>query len=1037
MEEEPPPEELYRTDEPDVAAAATAESAPDAYTCTDDGDHGCDHSIVTEQQESVVSSPPPSCVTTTTETTAGNPDIATAVAAADPTNPVLYGVGDEVGGLPTVLSQVGTAVPQSLSQPTAFQPQPVDQPRFMPGAVHGVHGTDDAYTSTPMDGHAMRHAASSVATGRSKEASGFDEMLRRQYGARAQQQQGDPRLADMIRAEMKKLGRFPMWHTDLQSREPSVAQWSRPDDRDASTSNPHWSHPFSQQPAAAPTAGMSPDEAVAADPEICIMSGPYYANQEQVDQTWTVLCNSLAFEACVHGLWSMVCPNPLDVLMHEGDVPSRPTDWFMDEVVNYAWVGALRDIMRSLIAVGYAVVTYSPAPEYKGMLMPHVLRPTEYTLWWARDQHCATYYCATSRTGAAPGLRSHDRRQGGGGGGPATATRYGNPTAFEWIDKSGRSHLETRPYESATSGAGGSGSLAEDTLAHAAGRDYLTPAEWLASRVRTATFDHYDVYVETRPTDEGKIMSSGSRTLPSILALDQIHSNILQIINRHANQLVVIQTPTVDLKDLLGKEGSTSETGVPQQAAIVPGRTAALAAEAAAQRLRGTAVIRSQDVQAHTAKMMLANEAHRSTMVQSQVRESLRTASDTAVFAPVHLIDPNTGIAVATRPWQSWEQSCLVLPPGCTASTLQLPDMPRDIEKQIHSLISLICADIGCPADVLLGAILASRVATAVSTHDVMQAHVKAWRRTLSRCAMSIYWAALGQFTISRIQSRVMSMASSSSTTASATQRGRAKKKKKESAKTKGTRGRTKDERKSRRSHRHSKPRGGNAAAAASAESGLVSDDGGAAEEQADAQQGQPRVGNDDARVDPDATTPSSPDGPYADLVAKAVAELRVTIRFTQQPLDADTARDLYAHHLLKWQALRCAILETHHLDDDDVPKTPPPEDDDDDDGYQSTASTASSGSSGSDAEDSDDSSVPLARKARKLAARGKRIVSAQKRDRPAATDDDDDDDDDNGKDQRHDTKRPRRSAQLIARKQPQVTDKRTQRRSRRGRRHT
>jgi hypothetical protein len=442
-----------------------------------------------------------------------------------------------------------------------------------------------------------------------------------------------------------------------------------------------------------------------------LLNQVFQVNRAALDEHMDELDHNPLFDIAVRKMWTSVCPDCIDTLLVEGADERRPTKWFSDFVVNTVWADELRKAMRSLIAVGYYAVTYSPDVDQGGALSPVVLDPREYILMWTIDQSGRRYpWIAPRNLPISPMCRRFP------GASVTTHPRYG----FDLV-----SCADAPP---------------------------CGPSGWWPSG--DARFEAADVYVETWPSDRGEIRSRARSCMTELVALEQMNLDLVMQSHQRSNVPLVTQFDSIDFSNRVTY--GMGEGRVPAAAYGDPraGLAAAAAMGPAAmyqQRIQDP-VERAEDaigmqVWEHAARTSAATKVSQQTST-----EVVREASAAAQVTPLRVFDPRRGRIVRGKALQPWERSHLPLPPGCRLAPMQIPDVPKITIEHMDALTATIFAALGCPPELVLGMGRSNaRVATSMLTQESLKAAVRSWRTTLARRAELMFWRIFGDSVVQHL----------------------------------------------------------------------------------------------------------------------------------------------------------------------------------------------------------------------------------------------------------------------------------------------
>lgn len=111
------------------------------------------------------------------------------------------------------------------------------------------------------------------------------------------------------------------------------------------------------------------------------------------------LCRKLrgnwAYKFLSDKLWESICPQGIDLAYYVDGQPLTPRRSVIEDI-NTRWLTVSCQVLRSMLAVGYAVVVYGPNPDVDGangsvpgasVMRASVLEPDEYILEWTTDQN--------------------------------------------------------------------------------------------------------------------------------------------------------------------------------------------------------------------------------------------------------------------------------------------------------------------------------------------------------------------------------------------------------------------------------------------------------------------------------------------------------------------------------------------------------------------------------------------------------------------------------------------------------------------------
>jgi hypothetical protein len=105
-------------------------------------------------------------------------------------------------------------------------------------------------------------------------------------------------------------------------------------------------------------------------------------SREHVNTLLEFSRTSAITKAIIEIIVSSMVPHKIDVTLTNRGSTFGPERWYMDSILNSAWLSEIPNVMSSLIKVGYCLVTYYESPEMPGEVLPRVIDPSQYDLGW-------------------------------------------------------------------------------------------------------------------------------------------------------------------------------------------------------------------------------------------------------------------------------------------------------------------------------------------------------------------------------------------------------------------------------------------------------------------------------------------------------------------------------------------------------------------------------------------------------------------------------------------------------------------------------
>lgn len=440
----------------------------------------------------------------------------------------------------------------------------------------------------------------------------------------------------------------------------------------------------------------------------------------RLDQHLKELEHSPLFGIGTRGLWQSVCPSGIDMLVRTDSFIRRPTPWFDTYVINTIWANELRMAMWSIMAVGYYAVTYSPSPDHPDMLMPHVLSPHEYTLWWTVDQHGNKYPRVTPR-----GLPLS----------PYNNPDYVNPyTATDDTPPLPSMEAQRQPHYNLD-------------LVSARNNPHCAKIATGMWRMPTSQFEAVDVYVDSWPSDDGELRSRSRSCIAAIVRLDQLQTDMLMLANLRANVPIVTQSQTSEFSNRFswgtngdGRISASTFTNSGSLGGGVPGGQGGLPILPTRDRAEDVLGLQMYE---HSARAAAAAQVS-----QTITAEVAQRASALSVVPQLRTFDPKQNIIVTGDAPHAWRNGAFInLPPGVAIVPMPVPDIPKALVDEREWLIATICTALEIPPEMVLGT-SAAHIATSALSQASIRASVEHWRNLLARRAEMMYWRLFGEATL-------------------------------------------------------------------------------------------------------------------------------------------------------------------------------------------------------------------------------------------------------------------------------------------------
>jgi hypothetical protein len=447
-------------------------------------------------------------------------------------------------------------------------------------------------------------------------------------------------------------------------------------------------------------------------------------NMDHVETHMKILDNSAIYGIAKRKTWDSICPDSLDALLRRGPDLYRPTQWFSEHVINKDWIPMLRDFKWSIMAVGYAAVSYSVSPDTQDILVPIVLDPREYEFLWTVDQHGRRY--PQIRPLGLP-ISPLNRNATGVSG-----------TEAEKSDASGRSLSSMITTTT----------IAASTTTPGAGSEGIRNSYFAMAGPR---FEYAEVFVDSWPTTDGEFHSSSRECLHELLMIDQINVDILLQNNARANVPLVVQHLNPD--SFVSRLGfGTGDGRVPAMSVPPTAPYAAAALRPTMAPIGGHDMITRDSAEAALG-IQLFDYGARTSAVENVTRTNAKGAVDNAIatmkLPPLTLFDRQSGEVLRGMGPHAWVNAHIYLPTGCSLGTLQLPDIQKTIIIHRDSLMSVVCNSLGLPPELLIGSGgNSARVSTSVMEQERMRAAVRYWRSRMQNYAEELYWRVFGEVTL-------------------------------------------------------------------------------------------------------------------------------------------------------------------------------------------------------------------------------------------------------------------------------------------------
>jgi hypothetical protein len=421
-----------------------------------------------------------------------------------------------------------------------------------------------------------------------------------------------------------------------------------------------------------------------------------------VRHTMQILREDILWNTCMRNLWNSVCPDDIDMIVSIGTRRRKPLQWFSCRYINGLWKDALHKMMLSLQAVGYCCVVYAPDPANREIVVPTVLEPEDYTLWWATDRYgTVTYYADLTLN--IPGAR--------GEGAPGTSrTEISGGTLV-------RSNV---PGES----------------------------EHIPS----------DVFVMAghEPNKDG-LCSIGAVALEKIYQLNQLNDNIVRKIESSSVVSLVTQAGG-GWRDSEAIATSAYKNAISSRPLAYPAGPYGMVHDAVdeagiefpikppAQSQRSTAEntlgLQLFGIGAVRGAQQAADE-----QLNQQARD---TARRRAVLHTYVKYDRHLRQSHLVNVPMLFDNAPYDLPSGRALADVHLPTVEKsEIEHRNH-LTAMIMLDFETAPETVLGT-SSARVSTATAIQEMIRASVLHWRSTLENYATEMWWRAFGDVTLATV----------------------------------------------------------------------------------------------------------------------------------------------------------------------------------------------------------------------------------------------------------------------------------------------
>jgi len=423
-------------------------------------------------------------------------------------------------------------------------------------------------------------------------------------------------------------------------------------------------------------------------------------------------------------LWNSVCPATMDVLLKRGPLLQRPTSYFSEHIINKRWLPQLREAMWSIMAVGYFAVTYSKSPDCGDILLPTVLQPQDYILWWTVDQHGTKHPQISPR-----GLPVSPLNNVGA---------FDQKPAAGQLPVSSESFTASAPTDRKRYGIDIASSVRLGPLADSVGY-------W---QIPNAQFEAADVFVESWPSDSGEIRSRSRECLREITYLNQIILDMTLLNNARSNVPMVTQ--------FVNPDGFAARIGYGTGDGRIPAATFASAAPYSGRPTASGPIGVPPPITPERAEEALgvqlfeygARSGAANSLNRKLAKAAVDEASSSSRFPPLRIFDPDKGSIVKGVAPHSWRNAHIQLPPGCTLGAWQPPDISKVLVDQRDYLTSIISNSLECPPELILGS--SSRNATATTTleQERIRSSIRYWRTLICNYAETLYWRIFGDVTV-------------------------------------------------------------------------------------------------------------------------------------------------------------------------------------------------------------------------------------------------------------------------------------------------
>lgn len=390
-------------------------------------------------------------------------------------------------------------------------------------------------------------------------------------------------------------------------------------------------------------------------------------------------------DSAVRRLWTAICPNQIDIILKQDGIIYRPSDEF-SELINYTWGTQMQKALRSIMIVGYYLVTFCAVNKdddddddenerHNGKstyLVPNVVDPVHYRLWWEYD------YNGRRKYGATP---------------------IGLPINHN------DSNVESP----------------------------------------IAEFENYKIFIYDEPTDDGQITSRTRCALTDIMYINQIISDWMIGLNQRANNPIVIQgigrseVPSGRVATGLGPGGSA----VDNQAAVAIRMSQGLDSRLPPSLSRNAA---QADISLNLMRYS-ASQYAQNRITSDQLEKQIQMLNDRASLTTSRLFDDKRGVmttGAALLPWQ--RGLTLKIPQHLQlAHQLDAPEPPKSMPNVVNLLIGLIASELGVPQETILQAVGkdTSVRSNEISNTDFMRS-ARWWQNNFSRNMTKMYWRIYG-----------------------------------------------------------------------------------------------------------------------------------------------------------------------------------------------------------------------------------------------------------------------------------------------------